>query len=229
MTVLLALASLPLYAGSGPDLESQASILAAAKSFIAAEAKKSTNGEVFVEPGQLDSRLRLQKCDQALVAFTAPGGRAIGNTTVGVRCEGTKPWKLYVPVRIRVIDEVVVTSRPIHRGMAISEQDVEYARRDIASLSGNYLNNKAEVVGQVAKYPLRAGIAVSSRSLTRPKLIKRGEGVIIFAQNQGFEVRMQGQALMDGSKGDFIKIKNLNSKRVIEGKVIATGIVNVPL
>ena len=44
----------------------------------------------------LDQRLRLSQCETPLEAFLPPGARLYGKTTVGVRCTGDKPWKIFV-------------------------------------------------------------------------------------------------------------------------------------
>jgi flagella basal body P-ring formation protein FlgA len=63
--------------------------------------------------------------------------------------------------------------------------------------------------------------------LKQAKRVKRGNQVEIIAISQGLQVRMMGKALADGGLGDRIKVKNLNSGRVITGTVAGTGLIHV--
>jgi len=60
-----------------------------------------------------------------------------------------------------------------------------------------------------------------------PRLIKAGQEVILLATTPQLEVRMKGKALSDGSRGDIIQVRNVRSKRVIEGVVTDIGTVRV--
>ena len=57
----------------------------------------------------------------------------------------------------------------------------------------------------------------------RPIIVRRGDRVTLLAKSNAFEVRMEGEALMDASLGDRIRVKNLRSMRIIEGKLSDNG------
>ena len=107
---------------SAGDRQSLLTIVTSINDFVATE--HIEDGELKVKPDPLDPRLRLAACQQALIAFWAPGSRRVGNTTVGVRCEGTRPWKLFIPTRVMLMQEVVVASRPLARGQRIARSDL---------------------------------------------------------------------------------------------------------
>ena len=73
-----------------------------------------------ITAGELDPRLRLANCTTKLQAFLPAGARAQGNTTVGVRCNGRSPWQVYVPVAVKILDQVLVASRPLARGTPLT-------------------------------------------------------------------------------------------------------------
>ena len=91
-------------------LQSHTSILDAARLY-AIERAAARHDRVVANPGALDSRLRLARCEQPLNAFAAPGGKLSGKITVGVRCDGPKPWSLYVPVQVSIPGKAAVAVR----------------------------------------------------------------------------------------------------------------------
>ena len=158
-----------------------------------------------------------------------PGSAAYGNTTVGVRCPGIKPWSVYVPVKIKVSAAVVVAARPLTRGTQLSAADLTTATVDAASLPPDYLTDPQHAIGQQLKRPLSNGAVVASAMLGTPRMVSRNEQVTILAVEGGLEVRMTGLSLEDGTLGQAIKVRNLLSKRIVGGIVTAPGIVKVQM
>ena len=181
-----------------------------------------------VEVGRLDSRLRLVACDQPLEGYDSPNGLSGGRGVVGVRCNGSKPWKIYVPVKVALMEAVVVSRRALVRGQALQAEDVMLSETDVSRLRKAYFTRIEDVIGLRSKRAVAAGKTLHAGLLQREKLVRRGSQVEIVAMGSGLHVRMQGKALSDGGRGDRIKVKNLNSGRVVTGTVAAAGVIQVP-
>jgi len=202
-------------------------IYAAAKDFLVS--RNPGQQALQIEAGPLDARLALTACEAPLEAFMPPGSSTYGNTTVGVRCPGAKPWSVYVPVKIKVSTAVVVAARPLMRGAQLSVADLTTATLDAGSLPPDYLTDPQQAVGQQLKRPLLSGMAVAAGMLDTPRMVRRDERVTILAEEGGLEVRMAGLALEDGALGQPIKVRNLVSKRIVGGVIAAPGIVKVQM
>ena len=104
---------------AAPDVQSHATIRDAARQHVAASAT-SFAGRPEISVGRLDSRLKLAACDEALETYDSPNGLNGGRGVVGVRCNGSKPWKIYVPVSVAVIEPSVgsasVSVQPVGSG-----------------------------------------------------------------------------------------------------------------
>lgn len=208
-------------------MESHQSIRAAAESFIAAEVLASYDVMPTVEAGRLDSRLKLAPCDQPLETNLPPGGRMLGNAIVGVRCSGTKPWNIYVPVKVSLYESVVVTANPMSSGQVISAGDVKLIERDVTRLHSGYFSGTTDVVGKKVKRSLPLGAVITGTMLREAIAIKRGQRISLVSGSGGLQVRMTGVAMADGAAGDRIEVRNLSSKRVIEGVVLSSADVQV--
>lgn len=182
---------------------------------------------VMVEP--LDKRLRLKQCDQPLKTFSNSSANSVGNRTIGIKCQSPTEWTVYVPVRVKIMKQVVVAARPLAANRNLTESDVRLQTRDIADLRQGYLDSKQKVVGQQLKYPLAVGRIIPSRSLKMEKVVRRGDQISLVATAGTMEVRMNGTALDDASVGEKVKVKNSSSERVVEGIVHGPGIVKVTM
>ncbi|MGB5613899.1 MAG: flagellar basal body P-ring formation chaperone FlgA [Sedimenticolaceae bacterium] len=198
---------------------------AAEKHALAAAESLSARPEVEVR--NLDSRLKLTACDQPLESYDSPNGLNGGRGVVGVRCNGSKPWKIYVPVYVALMDSVVVSRRPIVRGQALRAEDVMLSEVDISGIHKAYFTRIEDTVGLRSRRSISSGDTLHAGLLERARLVKRGGQVEIVADTGGLQVRMTGKALSDGSQGDRIKVKNLNSGRVVSGTVAGAGLIRV--
>ena len=210
-------------------IQSHESIQTSAETFIAEKVLSSHGRLPTARAGNLDSRLRLKECDQPLQAFQPAGGRSLGNTTVGVRCPGTQPWTLYVPVKVSIHDMIVVAVRPLSRGAIVQNEDVKLLEKDLAQIRSGYYKDLSEVIGKQVIRTVSMGAAVTVPMVKPQMQIKRGQQISLIAESHGLKVRMTGEALADGASGERIQVRNLSSKKVVEGVVQSATTVQVAL
>ncbi|MDN5850792.1 MAG: flagellar basal body P-ring formation protein FlgA [Nitrococcus sp.] len=177
----------------------------------------------------LDPRLRLTACGAPLQPFLPNGQPSVGRLTVGVRCPGPKPWRLYVPVQITRHLEVLVAARPLPRGVVLTQDAIRDERRNVADLSRAWYTDPKQLLGLETRQAIRSGEVFSPQLLISPRLIHRGQELILFATSGTMTVTMKGEALEDGVEGDVIRVRNLSSERIVEGRVVGIDRVQVSL
>ena len=191
-------------------------IKAAAEHYVKLTSGPS-DGRLVPTAGHLDPRLRLPLCSEALAPFVRPGTELSGRTIVGVRCPGEKPWKIYLPVHIAIMERVLVSRESLPRGHFIQKDDVEFAVRDVSSLSDGYLTKSDDIVGHSLKRSVAKGVVLTSSLLQADTIIRRGQLVTLTVQHKSVDIRMTGKALMDGAANQRIRVENLESGRIVEG------------
>lgn len=197
--------------------------------FLSQYAKSVHSGEFKVKTGSIDPRLRLHNCTLPVEFFINQQQKIAGSLTVGVRCKGKLPWLIYVPSRITLFKQVLAARYLIKRKTTISAADLILIKREITGLDLAYYENKAQVSGHVAKRMIKPGEIIRPALITLPKLVERDELVTLIAETQGISVRMSGRALNSGARGKQIKVRNLSSKRIIEGVIVGKGLVKINL
>lgn len=179
----------------------------------------SSDKRITPEAGRLDSRLQLPKCSESLTAFQQRGAKITGRTIVGVRCSGTNPWRIYVPVDVVVTESVLIAGRTLPAGHTLTADDVLTEQRDVSRLVGGYLSEPGTLIGKRLKHSLMAGRIITPSMLKAHIMIRRGQSVTIMAGGDAVNIRMTGVALSDGAEDQRIRVENIRSKRVIEGIV----------
>ena len=186
-------------------------------------------GRSKVTLGQLDSRLRLKTCSAPLEAFMPPGGRVMGNTTVGVRCPDEGGWTIYVTARVDVFGPVLIARQPLARGAVIQDSDLEQVERNLANLPHGYYSDGEPIAGMLAKRTIAAATVITPQMLQAPKLVKRGQRVTVIAESGTLRIRSVGKALSDGKSGDVVRVRAEGSHRVVDGVVVSQGVIKVAL
>lgn len=203
---LLALAGAPASAaGAWQPVDS---IRAAALSTLPAGSEGDTT---------LDSALRLPICGQSLRA------QPTGTTTVEVSCPDAGGWRLFVPVKIRRNQTVLILNRGIAAGETIALADITTAQRDVARIAGAALADPAAAVGRVARRTLSAGSLLAANDLVAQRLVRRGDSVALVSRFGGVEVRVAGKALADAGENERVSVENLSSRKVVQGTVATNG------
>jgi flagella basal body P-ring formation protein FlgA len=187
------------------------------------------DGQVIVHAQNLDPRLRLAECDQALDAAITGDGQARAHTTVAVHCPGAVHWTVYLSVTIDSEFPVLVATHAMSRDAELHPADFELVARRLPGLTTDYVTKPAMLTGQRLRQGLASGEALSLLAMTPANLIHRGQQVTLIAAAGGFEVRMSAVALSDGRLADRIRVQNTSSQRVIEGIVRSDSVVEVPL
>ncbi len=82
--------------------------------------------------------------------------------------------------------------------------------------------------GKITTGPISHGAVVRQALLKAPRsasVVKRNQAVLMKIRGVRFTVTGLGQALQDGRVGDYIKVRNMDSKRIVMARVSADGTV----
>ncbi len=190
---------------------------------------RAIEGRSEVSVNNLDPRLRLAGCDRELTTTLESPAIPLGRVTVRVRCEGSAPWTLFVPAQVKLYRNVLVATRPLKREALLTGEDTVLAERDVGLLNQGYLTDPAQVLDCKLTRPLLPDQIITPSHLQLAEVVKKGDQVVITAQNATINVRMPGEALSSGAPGQQIRVRNLNSQRVIKARVIGPAHVEVAM
>ena len=170
-----------------------------------------------LQVGPIEPDLRLQQCDQTVAGTRAPGLKIPGRVVVLLRCAGSHPWHIYVPVRVVGVTAVAVASHALVAGTVLTSADITVERRDVTLLPPGFFNSAAIAVGLTAARPIAGGAILTNEMLLGTPAVRRGQTVTLIADAGGISVRTNGRALMDGFVNQRVKVQNLSSGKIIEG------------
>ncbi len=92
--------------------------------------------------------------------------------------------------------------------------------RDISLINQGYLTSVDQAIGQkLTRRPVVTDQVLTLVHLEQAEVIRKGDQVVISASSGGLNVGNAGQALSNGGMSEQIRVKNLNSNRVIKARV----------
>lgn len=195
-----------------------------AQAFVLDQLDIPLDAQADVKAGTIDERLPLTRCEDALTISLPARMEIRRNTTVYLKCEGDKPWDLYLPVRVSIQKPYVTVAAPVAKGDILSESMLTLAYQDQTLIRGDYLTDPSALIGVRSKRELKPGQPIR---LTQVCVVCKGDQVTLSAENSSMQIKTMARALQDGSFGDMIRLVNIRSGRAVQGQVSAVGSVVV--
>jgi len=128
---------------------------------------------------------------------------------------------------VDIFESLVCADRSLKRGQIFTAGDVYLVRKNISYLSRKYVTDIGQVVGYRTKNNIKAGSYIQRRMLKKPPVIEKGARVTILAESSYIKVTAPGKILSNADLGQFVKVRNLVSKKEIYAKVINNSTVRV--
>ena len=195
-----------------------------AQTFVLDQLDVPLDAQAEVTAGTIDERLPLNHCEEGLTISLPAKMEIRRNTTVYLKCEGDKPWDLYLPVRVSIQKPYVTVAAPVAKGDILSESMLTLAYQDQTLIRGDYLTDPSALIGVRSKRELKPGQPIR---LTQVCVVCKGDQVTLSAENSSMQIKTMARALQDGSFGDMIRLVNTRSGRTVQGQVSAVGSVIV--
>lgn len=139
--------------------------------------------------------------------------RVQGEHTFLLSCDGLALGSAQATVMVERNQRVA--ARVLVRGETITAQNSRIERVSYTKALGD----NELVLGMVAKRRLREGQVIAVSLVDKPSVIERGQKVIIIAGDALVSASIEGEALASGAVGDTIRVRNLQSKKTLEGQV----------
>ncbi len=208
------------------EIQSLASIRLQAEAYLSAYPYASPYPARF-RLGTLDSRLRLRACAEPLQVEFARPGQDRGNTALRIRCVQTGGWKIHLPLRVDLFDDVAVASKPLLKGQLIDASSFRFEKRNVVRLKNGYFAKRSALQRLEAKRNLVRGAVLTPKNLAPRLLVRAGQQVTLVLSFRGLQVKSTGKALQSASLGELVRVRNSQSLKIVEGVVTGEGLVQV--
>lgn len=162
------------------------------------------------------------------IAKTARLG-GVGNVPVQILIDGKKFRTIFPRLDVQIFQQVFVAKSRIPRGSLVGGREVETVRQAVSSTSGQPLVSLEAVVGAEAVRDIPEGTVLTAQMFKLPTMVKLGAVVAVVLTVGELTIITSGEARQNGTKGQLIKVINLDSKREFTARVIGPDRVEIKL
>ncbi|MBC7355420.1 MAG: flagellar basal body P-ring formation protein FlgA [Desulfomicrobiaceae bacterium] len=129
-------------------------------------------------------------------------------------------------VQAEVWAEVPCAARPLSRGEVVDAQNVVRMRMDLAALGRPVWDGTGMGAVRVRAF-VPQGRPIMAEMVEPVPVVERGRMVRVIFDNGRVRLAASGQSLEDGGVGSVIRVRNLQSRRVVEARVVDASTVRV--
>lgn len=133
---------------------------------------------------------------------------------------GIKVESSQVRMRIKKFDIVLVSTDKLKRHSQLTNSNTSIQRIEVTNLRNKTYLALEETEGYRLKGSVQKSVPITSKMLEKIPDIVSGRGTTIVYSSSVFKITADGVALQSGCEGDFIKVKNKTSNKIIVARVI---------
>ncbi|MGH9448491.1 MAG: flagellar basal body P-ring formation chaperone FlgA, partial [Terriglobia bacterium] len=128
------------------------------------------------------------------------------------------PFEVWAPGAVKL--PTLVSRHALAPGEIVSATDFAIVMRPEAKVVSGKPPSAAELAGLETRAPLRAGQPVTRTEFAMPVLIRPGALAAMIVQGADFKIKTVVTPLEQGVLGQEVKVRNTESRQVVEAKVI---------
>ncbi len=135
--------------------------------------------------------------------------------------------RIVATANVRAFDWAVMTRRSFKKGYVLQKEDVYTALMESSRIPKDAIRVSDQIVGAVMNRSVMGNTPVLAAMVQESQQIKRGQRVMIVAESEGFSIFAKGELRENGRVGHDVKVVNLDSKKIIVGRLINENTVKV--
>ena len=149
-------------------------------------------------------------------------GQSIKSTsTVKIICSRpSNPFTIFIPVKVERLVASIVAARNLSKGEIIAKNDLKAVFAPNNTTTKASISNPELLIGSRIKQNIKQGDMIKPQNFC---VVCKGDSITLEAQSSGLSLKTTATALEDGFFNDTIRVKNNQSKKVLNAKVFAPG------
>ena len=126
-------------------------------------------------------------------------------------------WQL--PVQARLWQEVLVAETALQRGQLLSDAALTRVRRDVLTLRDPLYELPAAAAAYELSESVPLGVPLTARALRLKPVVYRGQTVNAIMHDRAMTISLKVEVMEEGVPGQLVRVRNLQSRRELRGKV----------
>ena len=187
--------------------------------------KKQLEIDIYYQGG----KITIPSGEKLLVYKGRGGSKNVGRIpiTLEIQVDGIFQKRIGINSRVMVSQKVVKTTRQIKRGEIFTTDNIHLETIKTERNLENTIKNIEDALGYEAVNYLPNGRSLLQRSMKKPALGSKGEKIMILAEKNGMKITTPGILREDGYENAMVQVLNIESKKIIYGRLVDANTVKV--
>ncbi len=134
-----------------------------------------------------------------------------------------------VPMQARLWRDVLVARSALQRGQPLQESDFALERRDLLTVHDALAAMPARAALSELAENLAPGAPLTARAIRLRPVVFRGQTADAVVRDGAMMVSLKVEVLEEGVPGQMIRVRNIQSRRELRGKVEDDQTITIPL
>ena len=129
--------------------------------------------------------------------------------------------------RYFVVMEVVLPAKDILKDEVIKKEDLVKTTMRSNRVREDMAIREEDLLGKQAVHLIKANKPIQMKDIREEVVVRKGTTVTAIYQHRGLQIVSKLEALEDGSKGHYIKVRNTKSGKELSAKVVNKNVVEI--
>ncbi|HXP63129.1 MAG TPA: flagellar basal body P-ring formation chaperone FlgA [Dongiaceae bacterium] len=146
-----------------------------------------------------------------------------------LRAGGDLVGSWQIPIQARLWRDVLVARKALQRGQPLNDADLAKERRDALTLHEPLCQLPAEASACELASSVPAGTPLTARVVRIRPVVFRGQTAEAVVRDGVMVISLKVEVLEEGVPGQMVRVRNLQSRRELRGKVENEQTISIPL
>jgi flagella basal body P-ring formation protein FlgA len=134
-----------------------------------------------------------------------------------------------VTALVKAFDRVLMSRGAFRKGYMITQDDIYPTLMETTRIPRGAVREDSLVIGKPLFRSIVPNVPITDAMVSDATPIKRGRRVVIAVDSPGFSIKALGEITHDAKIGDYVKVVNILSKKVMAGFLVDENTVRVEL
>lgn len=137
--------------------------------------------------------------------------------------------RIYATAVVRLSERVIMPKRAFSKGHILREEDVYEAFIDLLRTPRDAVSEISDAIGRPLARSIVPGAPITKDMVFETSVVRSGASVTLVCEGPNFVIRTTGEIKQRGVVGEYVKVMNRSSKKILTGLLLDEATVKVEL
>ena len=128
---------------------------------------------------------------------------------------------------VKAYDRVIMSRSNFRKGYVLTQEDIYSTTMETARIPKDAARDEDRVIGKPLLRSIVSSTPITDTMVSDKPIVKRGHRVVLTVESEGFSIKTMGEIDRDAVVGEYVKVMNLSSKKLVAGLLLDENAVRV--